>query len=152
MTAADMRGFDPAQEQEHALVNELWLGRRGHLRAYLFELATGVGFAFIGLGFLLDPRNTAIHSLIGRQIPPFDLIWSGMEILGGMLIVAGVVKPHPRLRVMGLLVLGTSLTMRIAAGLLTDPQLGIVSLAMYAGACFLRALMIVRVFLRVRSP
>lgn len=147
-----MRGFDPASEHEHAIVRELWLGHRGRIRAYVFELAAGLGYMFVGISFLLNPREVAAHSIIGRQIPPFDTIWSVLEVLGGVMMLAGVLKPLPRLRVAGLLILGTALTMRVAAGLLTDPQVGILFHGVFAVACFLRALLITRLFFRVRSP
>lgn len=147
-----MRGFDPASEHENAIVRELWLGHRGRIRAYVFELAAGLGYMFVGISFLLDPQQAAAHSTIGRQIPPFDTIWSVMEVLGGVMMIAGVLKPLPRLRVAGLLILGTALTMRVTAGLLTAAQIGIAFHGVFALACFLRAALITRLFFRVRSP
>lgn len=150
MTGVEVR-IDPATEHEHAMVREIWLGRRGRIRAYIFELATGIAYLLSGLAFLISPRAVASHSLIGRQVYPFDTIWSVLEVLGGVLLLAGVLKPVPRLRVAGLLLLGTALMMWVTAGFLTAPQLRVAFNLVYALACFTRAWLIVRLFYRVQA-
>lgn len=137
-------------EQEGRMVNELFLGRRGRFRAYIFELATAVVYMLVGVTNIISPQ-AAVHTSVGRTVPPFDTVWSLLYMLGAACVVTGILKPFPALRVAGLTLLGTGLLMQTAAALTFAVQPRAFSPFVYAAACFARAYMVSRLIIRTNS-
>lgn len=141
----------PEAKMTAALAQEYFIGKRGRIRTYLFELAFGFGFPFLGLQYLLDPSATSAHSVIGRRVYPFDYLWSLGYIVGGLLVIYGVVWGRSRIRAVGFIVLGTALLQQVTASMVNHADLREMFNVVCALACLSRVAMMVKVLLRFRE-
>ncbi len=130
------------------MASEIYARRRGPATGYAFELATAIAWLLTGITNLVSPSALA-HSAVGRNVIPFAQIWSGLYILGGLAVIAGVLRPLPALRVAGLLLLGTALIMQTVAAVSFAFTPRSVSPAVYAAAAFLRAWVLIVLIRRV---
>lgn len=82
-----------------------------------FRLGAGAALALIfliaGIAFYIDP-STALRSQVGQTLWPWDYLWNGLYILGGLAVLAGRVHGH---RIEGAEILGVCL---LSAGWLTN--------------------------------
>lgn len=84
------------------------------IRARHAELVLAVIYLISGVGFFLDPSQI-VRSPAGRTVGPFDSIWSGLWIAGGLLITVGIVRHRPRLLQYGWALTGTGLIVAAVA-------------------------------------
>lgn len=150
------RSRDPSQIKipgmNETMINEMFIGKRGRMRTYMFELATGIAFPLVAIAYFLNPNQSSAHSVIGQTVFPFDYIWCCGYILGGVLMLVGIIAPQPRLRASGLIILGAALTMQVVAAVSIRPDLREMFNAIYAAACLTRASLVIRLFYRYRPP
>lgn len=114
--------------------------------ANVFELAIALGWALVGLSYVLDP-NLELRSPLTEPADPYDFMWSVLYLLALPLIWGGILKFKPHWRVAGLILLGTGLLLQGALALqngLPDPRVFIYWV--YAAAVLLRAAVVVRYF------
>lgn len=137
-------------EHEARTFRELFLGRRGRARAYVFELATAAAWISVGITSLINPATSAAHSQVGRRVEPYYSIWSVLYVVAGVMILSGVLKPMPALRVAGLVLMGAGLLMQTvaAASFALEPR--VAAPLIYAVACYARALMITKLIVRLK--
>lgn len=135
-----------------SMISEVFIGRRGRLRTYVFEFATALAYPLVGLIYLFTPELTAAHSPVGQRVYPFDYIWSIAYVVGGLIVLAGIMWARPRWRVVGLILLGTALSMQVTAAVLTHWEPRELFNAIYAVACFTRASLVATVFRNMTRP
>jgi hypothetical protein len=118
------------------------------LSAHLFELAVGVAWAVVAIGYLSDPSGSLTMSPVGRTLPGYLwLTWSLLEIVGGASLVIGLLHGRTNLRVAGLIALSTGLGMHGAAAILSGFDIRDLVYLLYAATCSLRALTVTRIVL-----
>jgi hypothetical protein len=132
----------PLSHYEMAVLSELFLGTRGRIRAYAFELATAVVWAVSGISYLISPQITALQSPVGHTIRGYETGWSILYIVGAILVVYGALRPAMPVRAAGLLLLGTGLTMQLLGAVSVQVQLRDLNYLIFALACFARAALI----------
>jgi hypothetical protein len=137
---------------EASIVSEMFIGRRGRLRTYLFEVATGLAFPILGIAYLISPAEDAAHSVIGHGVYPLDYMWCAGFIVGGLSMIAGVIAPQVRLRAFGFIMLGTALTMQFLAAVFIRPDLQEGFDLIYALACYARAYLVIKLFFHFTRP
>lgn len=113
---------------------------------HVFEVATAIVFALSAIAWLSEPARTGARSPIGASVADtiYPDVWSVGYLLALPLIAVGVTRSN-RLRVAGLWLLGMALTMQFIAAL-SAPRIEprTFSYAVFALACLLRALLLVK--------
>ena len=91
---------------------------RGRTAISPFELWIGVAGVYTGLSYLVPFLNLVGNAnVVARQFPKLAFLWSSLYMLGGVLIVAGLIRRSPRIEGAGLNLLGSGLTVAIVAAL-----------------------------------
>lgn len=111
---------------------------------HLFELATAIVFALVGLAWLSEPAKTALRSPVGHNVGFYADAWSVLYLVALPLVAWGVFRSNA-IRIAGLMLLGTGLVMNCIAALSFE-QIGPRSFGygVFAIACFLRAWLLVK--------
>lgn len=109
------------------------------IRRHLFELAVATGWALVGLAYLVDRDAVATKSPLGHAIGGWPVVWSALEIVGGVMVIAAILKQTTRYRVAGLTLLATGIGMQAIAVSVYGTDLRILVYYVYAGACAFRA-------------
>lgn len=134
-------GFHP---MDHAITRLAALQER--FIAHLFEGAVAIGWAIIGIAYLTN-AHLEDHSPIGREVQPFDLVWSILYLVACPMILYGLWwgSRHWRWRVAGLILLTTGLIMQGIAAATFELEPRVAVYAVYAAACFLRAALLTQI-------
>lgn len=127
----------------------VWRGR-GARRSYAlinsFELMTAISAAVGGLAALLQPSTTA-HSSLGSLFGYLALLWAGANVVSGIMIVVGLVKPSVRIEVAGLCILAGSIGGQAVAIMAERGWIGVGIAVFYTGwasAAIIRARLVMR--------
>jgi hypothetical protein len=114
-------------------------------RDNLFEAATSLGWACVGLAYLTAP-GAAGRSPVGHSVHPWDVIWSVLYVVGGPMVYWALGDPRRvPWRVAGLTLLATGLVMQAIAVAVLAPDTRVGLYLIYAIACALRAVLCSRV-------
>lgn len=125
--------LSPGQIARGGIVEKLW--------AHVFEIATSIVWLLSGVTYLYDPA-TADRSPVGAILHPYDYFWSGCYVIGGPLVLYGLFRSSQRVRVAGLVLLATGLTMHFVAALSQPPfEIRDFVYLTFALACIIRAVL-----------
>jgi hypothetical protein len=114
------------------------------LSAHLFELAVALMWIVIGTAYLTNPNTTLLTSPVGRVVAePFYIGWSSLEVLGGALTLAGILRRTDRVRMLGLCVLATGILMHGVAGVAGGLDARDLNYLVFVAACVTRAAILV---------
>lgn len=118
---------------------------RARVVRHLFEIAVAVAWTLIGATYLVD-GSAITRSVVGESVAPFDTIWAVFYVVGGPLALYGVLFLAVRVRVGGLILLGTGLIMQgLAAAYVQPADPRWMNFFIFAGACLSRAHLLTRI-------
>jgi hypothetical protein len=106
--------------------------------AAAFEVGIVMSSFFRGISyFTVD--DFATRSIQGQDLGPWDTVWSLMFLICAPIIFYAISKPNINVRVFGLFLLGTALTMSSVAVISVHPLDGRSYASLFPGlACFLK--------------
>lgn len=77
----------------------------GYLVANVFELLIVVLTTIANVVYLAN-RGAFLQTSLGKATQPYDLFWTVLFLVGGVFVTFGLLRPSPRLEVMGLFTFG----------------------------------------------
>lgn len=104
-----------------------------------FELAVALTLALLGAVWAPDIGESPLHSPVGRQVLPWQDIWSAMYLCGAVLVFVGIPRRRCQWRLAGLVLLTTGLLMEGVAAMSFAVSLRAVVYFVFATACAGRA-------------
>lgn len=103
--------------------------------SHAFEISVAVVWFLVGLSYVAAPQYTALHSPLARPFGIWEWVWSGMYLVAGPAVVWGVWRRELGLRVGGLILLTTGLTIQFVGALTAPIGFRTFTYLTYAGAC-----------------
>lgn len=122
------------------------LSVRATIFGHVFELATAVVFALIGLAYLFNPEATALASPVGRDLGIWQHVWSIGEVIAAPIVISGITWAAPRWRATGLTLLGTCLIMHGIGAMYNGFEARDLVYFIFSAACFLRVGYFIRTY------
>lgn len=114
---------------------------------HAFEVCVALGWSIVGVSWLLNPRLTATHSPLGSPLHLWYWGWAIGYLVACAAILYGIYVKNVAVRGFGLSILGTALLANgVAAAYIGWPDIRAVIYFVYAIFCFLKVLMLKRIF------
>lgn len=84
-----IRGENRVEQACVVLETDPWT----HIRANRFEASMAAAAICYSILYFLRPEVLS-RSVVGREIPPWDLLWNALYLLSGVLILFGLAADH----------------------------------------------------------
>lgn len=130
---------DPARRREYRQVHPAM--------AHSFELLIALLSVQAGIVYFASPHDR-VRSAVGQLLFPWDALWNGLYVLGGLAIVAGLVLKRTRLELAGLWLFAAAVGVAIVAIVVVAGAAAASALAVYVAAL---AACLVRIWTLERS-